>query len=302
MQKLKVGAISRNYFNMPFWIAIHQNFFLQEGLNVEVELFEPIDEVWRRLKSGYLDIALGVTEQIILDREAGGDLEIVGGNVNRLPFSFITAKDVTTFEQLRGRTIGVSSIKSGSSSLVMKIMSAHGLEYPADYTLEEVGPILARWDMLQCGKIAGGLQGAPLNYIALDQGFHSLCEPRDQFPWFQFTSLNVSSTWANQHRETMIAFLRAFIRAHEWFYANREGCREIAMRETGITAEYADRAWDEYTRDEIFPKDGRANPSSIDALIETSALIRELPTRALIRAEHYINHGYWEAASTTLLR
>ena len=34
--------------------------------------------------------------------------------------------------------------------------------------------------------------------------------------------------------------LRAFLRAHEWFYRNREGANAIAMREAGIEERYAE--------------------------------------------------------------
>jgi len=300
MKKITAGAISRNYFNMPFWIATHQGMFTDEGLDVTIDLHEPIDEVWRRLQDGRMDIALGVTEHIILDSEGGGHLEIIGGNVNRLPFSMISGKDVKSFSDLRGKTIGVSSIDAGSSSLVMKLMAAHGLHYPQDYKIVACGPILARWEKLQSGEIDAGLQGAPLNYIAVDQGFHSLCEPRDEFPWFQFTSLNIDSRWAQNNHDAVIRFMRAFIRAHEWFFANKEGCRTIAMLETGITAEYADRAWDEYTAAEIFPRDAQANPESIQTLIDISALLRAIPKRADTQAKSYINHSYLDEARRSL--
>ncbi|MEY3628371.1 MAG: hypothetical protein RLY91_137, partial [Pseudomonadota bacterium] len=32
MKKIMLGAISRNYFNLPIWIAAHQGMFEQEGL------------------------------------------------------------------------------------------------------------------------------------------------------------------------------------------------------------------------------------------------------------------------------
>jgi ABC-type nitrate/sulfonate/bicarbonate transport system substrate-binding protein len=300
MKKIMLGAISRNYFNLPIWIAAHQGLFEEEGLDVTIDLHEPIDEVWRRLQDGRLDIALGVTEHIILDSESGGHLEIIGGNINRLPFSFISGKDITTFEALRGRTIGVSSIEAGSSSLVMKIMSAHGLHYPQDYKIVACGPILARWEMLQAGKIDAGLQGAPLNYIAIDQGYHSLCEPRDSFPWFQFTSLNVDGRWARANHATVVAFMRAFLRAHEWFYKNKEGCQKIAVAETGIAPEYADRAWEEYTEAEIFPRNAQANPASIQSLIEISALLRNVPKRAGTQAQSYINETYLNEARQSM--
>jgi ABC-type nitrate/sulfonate/bicarbonate transport system substrate-binding protein len=300
MTKLKVGAVSRNYFNMPLWIAQDAGFFERNGLDVEIELYEPIDEVTERLVDGRLQLALGVTEHVILGSEKGTDMQIIGGNVNRLPFSFISRPDVKTIADLRGRVVGVSSLDAGSSSLVMKILAAHGLQYPGDYKIIAVGPILSRWEMLQSGAIDAGLQGIPLNYIALDQGYRSLCEPRDEFPWFQFTSLNVMGDWAERNTQATVAFMRAYIQAHEWFYANKEASAQIAIRHSGIDRAYADRAWDDYTRDEIFPRDATANPASIQALIEISALIRALPGRAKTSADQYINPSYIEQARREL--
>jgi ABC-type nitrate/sulfonate/bicarbonate transport system substrate-binding protein len=154
--------------------------------------------------------------------------------------------------------------------------------------------------MLQSGEIDAGLQGAPLNYIAVDQGFTSLCEPRDEVPFFQFTSLNVDQRWAIANAATIMKFMRAFVRAHQWFFANREGSASVAMRETGITREYALRAWDEYTADEIFPRDGDANTAAVQALIEISSRIRAVPHRVKASADGYINRGYLNAAREEL--
>ena len=57
----------------------------------------------RRLAALDLDIALSVTENVILDRGAGGDLVVLGGNVNRLPFSFIARPPIASYADLRGR-------------------------------------------------------------------------------------------------------------------------------------------------------------------------------------------------------
>lgn len=296
MVALRVGAVSRNYFNMPLWIAQHEGLLAREGLAAAIELHEPIDEVTRRLRDGRLDLALGVTEHVILDREAGGRLCILAGNVNRLPFSLIARPGIRRIEELRGKRIGVSSIEAGSSSLVMRMLTAHGLEYPRDYALVACGPILGRWRMLQQGEIDAGLQGAPLNHIAVDAGYVSLAEPRAQFPDFQFTSLNADADWAAQNAEAVIAFLRAFVRAHEWFYAHREASLAIAEAETGIARRYAERAWDEYVAGEIFPRDGAASPRAVETLIEVSALIRAMPARSRRRAEDFIETRYLEAA------
>ena len=292
MDKLKFAAVSRNYFNMPIWVAKHAGHFSDEGLDVDIELYEPIDEVTNRLRDGRVQFAFGVTEHVILDNEAGGNLGIIGGNVNRLPFSFIAKKGITSIAGLRGKTVGVSSIEAGSSSLVMKLLAAHGLEYPRDYNLRAVGPILARWELLQAGQIDAGLQGVPLNFIAIDQGYPTLCEPRDEFPDFQFTSLNVDNRWAAANRNIVRRFMRAFVRAHRWFFNNRAEATRIAVEQSGIPESYALRAWDEYTREEIFPKDGDLATATVQTLIEISSLIRAIPTRRKTSAEDYIDRSY----------
>ena len=296
MDRLAFAAVSRNYFNMPIWIAHRLGMFVEVGLDVAIELHEGVDAVTDRLRDGRVRLAYGITEHVILDKEAGGSLVIVGGNVNRLPFSFVTAKSVRTAEDLRGRTVGVSSLEAGSSSLVMKLLAARGLEYPRDYRMKAVGPILARWELLQSGEIDAGLQGAPLDYIAADEGYPSLFDPRQEIPDFQFTSLNVDGRWAAAHPAIMARFMTAFVRAHRWFFANREASAEIAMEETGITRAHALRAWDEYTAGTIFPPDGDASDAAIQTLIDISALIRALPDRKTRSAAGYVDRSYLQKA------
>ena len=300
MDRLTLAVVSRNYFNLPAWIGRHAGLFAAEGLDVSIDHIEGIEEVNERLRDGRAQLAYGVTEHVVLDAETGGRQVIIGGNVNKLPFSLIARPGIRGMADLRGKRIGVSSLRAGSSSLVMKLLAAHGLHYPDDYEMIACGPILARWALLRSGGIDAGLQGAPLDHMALDQGFVSLDNPREQIPHFQFTSLDVDRDWAASHRDMLLRFLRGFLRAHEWFYANREGSNRIAMQESGIEERYADRAWEEYTRAEILPRDAEASAPGVQALIETSALIRELPARAATRAEDYIDRRWLAKARASL--
>lgn len=285
---------------MPVWIGVHQGLFRQEGIDLSVESHEGVDAVTNLLLDGTVQLAFGITEHVVLDSESGGHSEIIGGNVNRLPFSLIARPGIRGFDDMRGKVVGVSSLEAGSSSLVMRLFEAHGLHHPADYTIRAVGPILARWEKLQTGEIDAGLQGAPLNYIAQDAGFPTLADPRSAFPDFQFTSLHVLAPWAAANRDLVVRFMRAFIRAHEWFYANREGSAAIAMQETGVARHYADRAWDEYVAAEIFPRDGDASDAAVQALIDISGQIRAIPNRSRTQAADYINRDYLRAARGSL--
>jgi ABC-type nitrate/sulfonate/bicarbonate transport system substrate-binding protein len=296
MVTIKFAAVSRNYFNMPIWVAQHCGFFRDEGIKLDIELYEPIDEVTERLQDGRAQLAFGVTEHVILDREAGGNLLIIGGNVNKLAFTLIANNKIKKPQDLRNKVIGVSSIQAGSSSLIMKSLESYGLKYPQDYSIKEVGPILARWDKLQSGEIDAGLQGAPLNYIAIDQGFTALIEPRENFPDFQFTSLNVDEIWANKNAKTLNCFMRAFIRAHHMFFEDKSLMIDIAIKETGISEKYAEAAWEEYTREGIFSLNGDVNTAGVQTLIDISALIRAIKQRKGTSAKSYINQQFLEKA------
>ena len=42
MKKLTFAAVSRNYFNLPIWVAKHRGMFTEEGLDVAIELHEGV--------------------------------------------------------------------------------------------------------------------------------------------------------------------------------------------------------------------------------------------------------------------
>ena len=299
MQPLTVAVVSRNYFNMPLWIGLHAGLFAAEGLDVRIDHIKGIEEVNDRLRDGRARLAYGVTEHVILDAEAGGAQRIIGGNVNRLPFSFIARPEIRNYAGLRNRRIGVSSLRAGSSSLIIKVLGAQGLHWPADYELVPCGPILARWELLRSGGIDAGLQGAPLDRIALDEGFVSLGNPRDLVPDFQFTSLDVDADWAARNPDIVLRFCRAFLRAHERYYTDRALAGRLALQEASIAAGYADAAWEDYTRDAIFPRDGEASEAGVQALIDISAPIRELPARPRPAAD-YIDRRWLAEARASL--
>ena len=70
--------------------------------------------------------------------------------------------------------------------------------------------------------------------------------------------------------------------------------------EAPITEAYATRAWDEYVKDEIFPRDGDASDAAVQALIDVSALIRAVRNRVKSSAADYINRSWLHAAQREL--
>ena len=52
-----------------------------------------------RVRDGRAQFAYGVTGRAVLDAEAGGRQAIIGGNVDKLPYSFIARPEVRRPEE-----------------------------------------------------------------------------------------------------------------------------------------------------------------------------------------------------------
>ena len=131
--------------------------------------------------------------------------------------------------------------------------------------------------------------------------FHSLTKkpyetfkiyPRNHFPDFQFTSLNVDKHWAKSNPQLVASFMRAFIRAHRLFFSDQKLMGEIAVKETGITRKHADIAWKEYTEENIFSAEGDISLEGIQCLIDESAMIRSISQRRGTNATEYISRQF----------
>jgi len=149
---LHVGIVVPAFFYVPYWAA-HENGCYQElGLDVKFTVYGGIDPLTKALKTAQVDIGIGSPEHVIHDIEAGGELRMVGGNVNRLTHSLITQPEIKTLKDLRGKTLGVSALSGGTSSLFIDILEREGLRHPEDYTIVEAGVVPPATNAFSIGK------------------------------------------------------------------------------------------------------------------------------------------------------
>jgi len=300
MQNLNVATVSNNFYNLPLWIGIEKQFFERAEIKLNLIINESVDEVTQMIRTGEADIARGITEHVILDRENGGDLEVIAGSINKLPFSLIGNPKINFLEELKGKVIGASSLHAGSSSLIMQILADKGLLFERDYEILQVGPMKSRWELLQSHSIDCGLQGIPYNFFAIDSGYKEICIPSDYFPDFQFSSFNVSAEWAAENKTLIINFLEALLRSIRYMNSHREDSANIASSQMNIDIDYALRGWDECLKLGIMPSDGKASIPGIKTLIQVSGLIRAIMERTQTNPESYVNEVYINEAISRL--
>ncbi len=216
------------------YVAEDAGLFEAENLLVNVNDTPDSIHLMTELVKGTYDIAQASIDNFFayqagqgaapLDREP--DLRIVmGGSTMKL--DLIVAPDVNSYDDFRGETLGVDALTTGWA-FVLKAMLKEGGFSEADYRFVETGNTAKRVDALKSGEYRATLLVG--NYIiqAHDAGFKTLDDSISSLGSYQGSSFGVSKAWAESNRETLIAFMRAYMRAME--IVNDESRRDTVVK------------------------------------------------------------------------
>ncbi|MES2281099.1 MAG: ABC transporter substrate-binding protein [Pseudomonadota bacterium] len=264
----RVGIVSKTFFNVPLWAGISMGWFAQEGLDVETVLMGNASQV-EPLLSGSLQVVLGTPEATLQNAAKGGPLRIVAGNTGKLSHSLITRAPFKTVTSLRGGKLGILNKVEGSFFQLKAMLAHHGLHYPADYEVVEMGGVPPRHKALLEGTIDGGLQSIPWNYVAEEAGMNNLGEITGYVPDWQFVSVNADMSKFRADPSQLEAFIRVLLRATEWLHQHKTEASMVAEKELPTTSEYAQKAWDYYTQTNALTRDLSVNRKGLEVVIQT---------------------------------
>lgn len=294
---LRVGLVVPAFFYVPYWIARDTGLYEQQGLKVEFVVFGGIDPLTHALQQGDIEVGIGSPEHVIHNVEASGNLRMVAGNVNRLTHSLIAQPEIRRLEDLRGKTIGVSALSAGTSSLFTDILERAGL-HPGDYRVVEAGVVPPRHHRLLERSIDAAMQTDPHNYMAEDAGFTNLGAVADWIPHFQFTSVNVDIAWAHEHEDTLTRFLAASIQGSGVMFNDQGQSVAVAAQYMDVEKRYLDHAWHDHVDGFAVPADLRLEARSIATALDM--IRRDRTTRIRVSQDasfdKYINTRFLRGA------
>src|SRR5687768_15904378 len=251
-----LGASSKTLGYSPLWVAAKKGFFEQQGLDVQLLLLRGTPMTVQALAGASLNVGSGSPEAFIEASERGLDLVIIGGVINGLTHYIVGGKNYKTYQDLRGATLGASSLTSGTVTAFKQALKVKGLEYPRDYKILVVaGGSSANLAALQSGQIAATTVAIPLNYAAEEAGFNVVGRLIDAIPEYELSALALKKSWAEKNRSLAVRFMKAIALTHRWMYENKEAAIEFLAREMQLKPSYARRGWEYYTQHQIWHPD-----------------------------------------------
>ncbi len=217
-----LGATTKTLGYNPLWVGVKRGFFEQQGLDVQLALLRGVPMTLQALAAGSLQVGTGGPEPYIEASERGLDFAIAGGLSNGMAQVLIAGKNYQTVEDLRGATIGASSLTSSTVTALKEALKQKGLEYPRDYKILIVAGGSARnLSALQSGQIAATTVAVPLNYAAEEVGMNTLGRLLDAVPNFQAATVVIKRSRAEKNPAIMVRFMKALVQSNRWLHDNR---------------------------------------------------------------------------------
>ena len=233
-----IGNVSRTVEQLPNYAANDKGFFAQEGIQGDVVLIGSTDTLIQALIAGQVNVAIVDPTPAINAVERGASLKILGGTVPIAAYTLVGCGKYKTIKELKGTTIGVVSLVSGSTIFLREMLKKEGLELNRDYSIIQGGPTTQRLASLKgCNTSATMVLGGDLPR-ARELGYTEIARLHDYIPNLQFHSFIVDSRWAEANSALTVRYLKAMVRAMQWAHANKEEAAELVSRRTGIPLKY----------------------------------------------------------------
>lgn len=129
--------------------------------------------------------------------ERGASLKIIGGTVPIAAYTLVGCPKFKTIKELKGTTIGVVSLVSGSTIFLKEMLKKEGLELNRDYSILQGGPTTQRLASLKaCNTSATMILGGDLPR-ARELGFTEIARLHDYVPDLQFHTRKLHLTGRN---------------------------------------------------------------------------------------------------------
>ena len=221
--------------NLPLFAAQAHGFFAEAGVGVKFETTPSSVYQFEHFAAGRFDIAFTAFDNVVAYREGQGavkldaipDFRALMG-ASQVELSIVVAPDVKSAADLRGRTLALDAVGTGFAFVLYDILDRLGLPRDA-YQVVPVGATPERWRSVKEGEHAGTITIEPFTSLAKAAGFSVLARSTDVFPAYQGGVIAARRDWAQQHAETVKAFLGAYLRGLSWTLdpANREAASAL---------------------------------------------------------------------------
>lgn len=280
--KVSFGQVSPTATTWPGIVATRKGLFAANGVEMDTVSIG-VSPGMQAVAAGSLNIMHNTCNAVISFIEMGGrgaHLSLVSMGVH--PGVVVTKKGLTSASELKGKVVGTSSVKSGSTILLRRLLKARGLG-PADYDVVAGQGSAQIFSGLQAGALDAVWLVPPQSLTAVKAGYPMLGTFKEVAPKFPFVCFATNDAWVKANTAAAQGFAKAWLAAVAWLYdpANRTEAEKLLAEELKLAPDIAAASYDELIAKskDTFPRDGRVDPEVLRGMIDIMVEGEELPAK-----------------------
>ena len=219
-----------------FYLTKEAGYFEKHGLFVDPVYVASGTKVAQAVIAGEFPIALaGGT--VVNANLAGGDTAIFGGLVNVPSFYVFVHPSIKRPEDLKNKTVGVSTFGSSTDFSIRYLIKKWGMEPDKDVRILQMGGQPQIVAAMVAGAIQGGVLSSPANFNAMKAGFQMMVDFKTVGLDYPTVSLVSTRSYIKKDPQTVRRFLMAYSEGTERLYHDKE----LAMKVIGKYTKTTDR-------------------------------------------------------------
>ena len=265
--KLRVGkAQAQNFAFLVADVGVAAGIFKRHGIDLEIANFGGDARLVQAMSADAIDIALGGGPTIAFEVKGAPMLAIAALADQPRTIMLVVAKDgpVKTEDDLKGRTVSVSTTGSLTYWLAQELSRSHG--WGADgIKIAPLGTTTAQAAALKTHQVDGVVTETSTVLRLVEEGTgRILVRFGDRVPEFHVHVVFARRAVIDRNPEALRGFVRAMLESIQYMRDHRDQTIDIAMRVAEVSKSVATANYDELMP--IFNRTGRFDSKALDVL------------------------------------
>jgi NitT/TauT family transport system substrate-binding protein len=267
---VRIALTAYSSSNWQIFAAVKRGFFKQENLNVEVIILRSSVIQTQALLANDIHMNTYSIDSAAKPVLQGAPLKLIGTSQEKPSFRAIVAKDIKSWGDLKGKTLAAGTPGGAFYTMFATMLAVNGIK-KADYSYLSIGRSSDRIGAMKAGQIQACLIGQPDDFVLLDDGFKSLGFTQDYLKDVQYAGFTVNGRWAEKNEETVVAMMRALVKATRWLHdpANKKDAMAVLVDYfPDWKPSWQEQTYDMLIRQKMLSTDARPNMKGIDNFLK----------------------------------
>ena len=278
-----------------FWMALEKGFFKKHGLDVEFIQFRGDKDVTRALLAGEVDSAEVSPSGPLNAIDRGADLRFIGSTMPGFPYALYVRKDITSWDQLKGKTFGVSSPGSVPDIISREMLLRKGVD-PSTIKIVAAGGSASRIKALVAGKVDAAASSSEYAADADKLGIKVMAYAADLVPEYPRYVLVAQEKTLKEKPEAVIDFLAGYMEGLNYAVKHRQETLELTgkINHKPATDPTFAHVYDEAIAKHYISVKAEVPVAKIDWL--QKQMLKQGVIRKTIDLNKYVDESYQKAA------